>query len=102
MNSGADAAMASEPAGSSVDTRRVARAEALVNSVSGLAAIRHINKARSSAAIESLEALCARASETMRETLDKATNLVNYGTATARHTAQDRADRFFGTGRRSA
>ena len=64
--------------------------------VGTVAAIRHINKAKSSAAIESLDALCGRASESMHVTLDKATNLVNYGTSTAKHSAQDRADRLFG------
>jgi hypothetical protein len=70
--------------------------------VGTVAAIRHINKARRSAAIESIETLCARSTEAMRETLDKATNLVNYGSSTSQHSAQARADRLFGAARRSA
>ena len=90
-----------------LDARFRAQFEAVLKeldskAVGTVAAIRHINKAKRSAGIESLDTLCARASEAMRETLEKATNLVNHGTATSQQSAQARADRLFGAARHSA
>ena len=60
--------------------------------VGAVAAIRRAYKANGEVD-GALTDLCARASESLRKTLLKATSLVNYGTRRSRETAQNRVDR---------
>jgi hypothetical protein len=61
--------------------------------VGAIAAIRRHHKAKGDSEPDALSMLCARCGEKMREVLDRATKLVNYGPGTPGEMAQAAADR---------
>ncbi len=61
--------------------------------VGAIAAIRRHHKAKGESEPDALSSLCARCGEKMREVLDRATKLVNYGPGTTGERAQPAADR---------